>query len=126
MWIRIRSVIIEDEPLGRPVAGGIAGRDLSGRGRRFGHRERGGPTSLRRVAAGRGLCRHQSTGQRRCLAGKATGHASAAATPGLYDRKREPRHRRVPAGSGGLSFEAVGSGTSLGGGHSPAGIYAAL
>ena len=48
--------------LGRRVPGGTAGRYLPGRGRRFGHRERGRPASLRRVAAGRRLSRHQSAG----------------------------------------------------------------
>ena len=44
----------------------------------------------------------------------------------LYDGKREPRHGRLSAGGGRLSFEAVGSGASHGGGQSPAGVSAAL
>jgi DNA-binding LytR/AlgR family response regulator len=52
MWIRIRAVIIEDDPLGRPIPGGTVERHLPGRGRRLGHRERGWPASLCRVAAG--------------------------------------------------------------------------
>jgi hypothetical protein len=64
--------------LGRPVPSGTAGRHLPGRGCRHRRTERSRPASLRRVAAGRGLCRHQSAGQRRCFAGEATGYASAA------------------------------------------------
>ena len=88
MWIRIRAVIIEDEPL---AAGYLA--------------ELLDETCHVEVV---GLAAEGETGLRLCaelrpdavfvdinLPGKDgcfAGHASAAAAPGLYDGKREPRH----------------------------------
>src|SRR6516164_2962366 len=95
MWIRIRAVIIEDEPLAAQYLAELL--DETCQVEVVGSATEG-EAALRRVATRRGLCRHQSAGQRRCFAGHATGHASAAAAPGLYNGKCEPRHGRFPAG----------------------------
>jgi chemotaxis response regulator CheB len=126
MWIRIRAVIIEDEPLAAQYLAELL--DDTCQVEVVG-------TATESEAAMR-LCaelRPDAVFVDINLPGKdgvslatQTNHASAAATPGLYYRKREPRDRRLPASGGGLSFEALGSGASHGGGQSPADISAAL
>lgn len=79
MWIRIRAAICRRGALGRAVSSGTAGRHLSGRGRRFGHRKRGVHASLRRVVGRMRSLSILSARPRRCFTGEATSHASAPA-----------------------------------------------
>ena len=129
MWIRIRAVIIEDEPLAAQYLAGLLELHLPGRksseppprvlrpGLRF-----FAPSCDRT----RSFVHISLPGKDGVSLAKAICHASAGATFGFYDGRREPRHRRLPAGGGGLSLEALGSGASHGGGQPPAGISAAL
>jgi two-component system response regulator AlgR len=104
MWIRIRAVIIEDEPL---AAGYLAALlddtcqvDVIG--------------SATESEAGMRLCAElrpdavfvdiNLPGKDGCFPSDATGYASAAPMPGLHYGKREPRHRRLSAGGGGFIF----------------------
>ena len=85
MWIRIRAVIIEDEPLAAQYLAALL--DDTCQVEVVG--------SATDSEAGLRLCAElrpdavfldiNLPGKRRCFAGHATGHASAATAPGLYD-----------------------------------------
>src|SRR6516225_9295388 len=99
MWIRMRAIIIEDEPLAAQYLAELLDE-----------------TCQVEVV---GLAAESEAGLRLCA-------ELRPAAAGLYDRECEPRHGRLSAEGGGLSIEAVGSRASHGGGQSSAGLLATL
>jgi CheY-like chemotaxis protein len=113
MWIRIRAVIIEDEPLAAEYLAALLDDtcqvEIVG--------------SATESEAGLRLCaelRPDAVFVDINLPGK-DGVSLATQLVML-----PPRHRRLPAGGGGLSFKALGSAASHGGGQSAAGISTAI
>src|SRR6516164_2224776 len=107
MWIRIRAVIIEDEPLAAQYLAKLLDETCQVEVVGSAAESEAGLHLCAELRPDGRLCRHQSAGQRRGFASDATGNASAAAAPGLYDGKPEPRHGRLPPGGSGLSIKAV-------------------
>jgi hypothetical protein len=124
MWIRIRAVIVEDEPLAAEYLAALLD-----------------DTCQVEIV---GTATESESGLRLCaelrpdavfldinLPGKdgvslatATSHASATALAGLHNWEFRSRHGRFPVGGGGLSFEAVGSGASRRSCQTSAGTFA--
>jgi DNA-binding LytR/AlgR family response regulator len=112
MWIRIRAVIIEDEPLAAQYLAELL--DETCQVEVVGSATEG--------EAGLYLCAEvrpdvvfvdiNLPGKDGVSLAKQLAMLPQPPAPGLYDGKRKPRHGRLPAGGGGLSIKTFGSGAS--------------